>query len=173
MDPAAVADGTAGPPSRADRIGGPLWVVLGAAIAAGAWNIERMEAQGVPWFGVPGLVPGLLGLAIVVAGAALSLRAWRRPRRAGSGGDAGGTLTRVGVTVALCLSFAVGLVGHGLPFALATGLYLFVHISVLQWQARKAAGQQLRGLAVAAAVAVGAGVLIPLVFEQIFLVRLP
>ena len=173
VDSAAVPDGAPGQPSRADRIGGPLWVVLGAAIAAGAWNIERMEAQGVRWFGVPGLVPGLLGLAIVAAGAALSLRAWRRPLAAGTGGGAGEQLKRIGITLALCLSFAIGLVGHGMPFALAAGLYLFVHIGVLQWHERRAAGTMLRGLAVAAAVAVGAAVVVPLVFEQVFLVRLP
>ena len=65
------------------------------------------------------------------------------------------------------------LVGRGLPFALATGLYLFVHIGMLQWHERRQAGQLGRGLLQAAAVALGAAILVPLVFERIFLVRLP
>jgi hypothetical protein len=156
----------------ADRIGGPLWVVLGAAIVVGAWRLERMEAQGVKWFGTPGLVPGLLGIAMALAGVALSLRAWRATQPGAERADAP-DLKGIGLTLLLCLAFAVGLVGHGLPFAVATGLYLFVHIGVLQWRERRAAGQTGRGLAIAAAVAVGVAIVVPLVFEQIFLVRLP
>lgn len=162
-----------GPPSLADRIGGPLWVVLGVAIAVASWRLERMESQGVQWFGTPGLVPGLLGAAIVIAGTALSWRAWRGRLGREGGGAPAGELRRIAVTLVLCLLYAGALVGHGMPFAVATGVYLFVHISVLQWRERQAAGQLRRGVAVAAAVAVGAAVLVPLVFEQIFLVRLP
>jgi hypothetical protein len=161
------------PPSLADRIGGPLWVVLGAAVVAASWRLERMESQGVKWFGTPGLVPGLLGAAIILAGAALSWRAWRAPVPAGEGAAAATDWRRVSITLVLCLAYAAGLVGHGLPFSLATGVYLFVHISVLQWREQASAGQRRRGLVLAAAVAVGAAVLVPFVFEQLFLVRLP
>jgi len=167
------AQGEAPRPSLADRIGGPLWVVLGVAIVVGAWRVERMEAQGVKWFAAPGLVPGLLGVAIVVAGVALALRA-RPGLIAGAGeGPSGGDFGRIAVTLAICLLYAGGLVGHGLSFAVATGVYLFTHISILQWRERKQAGQLGRGLALAAAVALGAAVLVPLVFERLFLVRLP
>ena len=71
-----------GPATRGDRLGGPLWVVVGLAVVTAAWRTDRMSQQGVPWFGAPGLVPGLLGVAIVVLGLLLSLRA----RRAGSAG---------------------------------------------------------------------------------------
>ena len=77
------------------------------------------------------------------------------------------------VSLVLCLAFAGAALGHGPSFGVAAGAYLFLHVAFLQWRERRAAGQTLRGLALAAAVAVGGGVLVPLVFEQIFLVRLP
>ncbi len=82
-------------------------------------------------------------------------------------------LPRVGLTLLLCLGFAAGLVGRGLPFGLLAGLYLFTHIALLQWTERRAAGQTWRGLALAAAVALGGGLIVPFIFESVFLVRLP
>jgi hypothetical protein len=162
---AAGRSGTAG-----DRFGGPLWVVFGLAVVVAAWRTDRMAAQGVPWFGAPGLVPGLLGIALVVAGLLLTLRAWREPRGAGEPAPDWAIL---GVSLLLCLGFAGVVLGHGPAFGVAAGIYLFLHVAWLQWAERRAAGQTLRGIAVAAAVGVGGGVLVPLVFEQIFLVRLP
>jgi Tripartite tricarboxylate transporter TctB family len=156
-----------------DRICGPLWVVLGVAMVVGASRIDRMESQGVKWFGAPGLVPGLLGLAMVGAGVVLSLRAWRASVAPGAADRRSNVWRRVGLSLALCLVFAIGLVGHGLPFSVACGLYLFAHVALLQWNDRRAAGQTARGLLVAGAVAVGGAVLVPLIFQDLFLVRLP
>jgi hypothetical protein len=156
--------------TRSDRLGGPLWVVFGIAVVVAAWRTERMAAQGVHWFGAPGLVPGLLGIAIGVAGLLLTLRAWRAPRGTPPPAPDWGIL---GVSLVLCLAFAGAALGHGPSFGVAAGAYLFLHIAFLQWRERRQAGQTVRGLAVAAAVAIGGGVLVPLVFEQIFLVRLP
>lgn len=153
-----------------DRLGGPLWIAFGVAVVVAAWRTDRMAAQGVPWFGAPGLMPGLLGLAIVLGGLLLTLRAFRAPREPAAEALDWPVLS---VTLLLSLGFAGLVLGHGPSFGVAAGLYLFIHVAFLQWPERRAAGQTLRGLAVAAAVAVGGGVLIPLVFEQIFLVRLP
>lgn len=169
-----MSDAVAGraPHSPGDRVWGALWVVLGSASTVGALRMDRMEGQGVAWFGAPGLLPGLLGLVIALCGVLLVLRSLRAP--AAGGGDADATdWKRVALTLALCVGFAAGLVGHGLPFGLAAGLYLFVHVALLQWRERRAAGQTLRGLAVALAVAVGAAFVVPFVFETLFLVRLP
>lgn len=155
---------------RGDRFGGPLWVVFGLAVITAAWRTDRMAEQGVAWFAAPGLVPGLLGIALVGLGLALTARAWRRP---GTGEAEVIDRPVLAVSLLLCLGFAGIVLGHGPSFGLATGLYLFLHIAYLEWRARRAAGQTLRGLAVAALTGVAGGVLIPLVFEQIFLVRLP
>jgi hypothetical protein len=158
-------------PSRSDRLGGPMWVVIGAAITVGALKIDRLEAQGVQWFAAPGLLPGVLGVIIALCGLLVTVRAARAPVLAEDEGAS--DWRRVGVTLLLCLGFAVGLVGHKVYFGLAAGLYLFAHIALLQWRERGAAGQRLRGLLVAAAVAVGGALVVPFIFQSIFLVRLP
>lgn len=161
---------SAPPRALGDRLGGPLWVVFGLAVIVAAWRTERMSEQGVRWFGAPGLVPGLLGIAIAIVGLLLSLRAWRGSRQT----DVAATDWRTfGVSLLLCLGFAGAVLGHGPAFGVAAGVYLFVHIAYLEWPTRRAAGQTLRGLAVAAATGIAGGILVPLVFEQIFLVRLP
>lgn len=152
-------------PPASDRLDGPFWIVLGAAIIVGALQIDRLEAQGVEWFAAPGLLPAILGLLIGLCGVWLSLRAWRTTPAAERGAGHWG---RVALTLGLCLGFAVLLVGRGLPFGIAAGLYLFAHIALLQWPERG-----VRCLPVAAAVALGGGLAVPYVFEQLFLVRLP
>ena len=158
-------------PARSDRVWGPLWVVLGAAITIGALKIDRLEAQGVQWFAAPGLLPGVLGVIIALCGVLITLRALRAPALA----DDEGTLDwrRIGLTLLLCLGFAAGLVGHGLHFGVAAGVYLFAHVALLQWRERGAAGQRVRGLLVAAAVALGGALIVPFIFQTLFLVRLP
>jgi hypothetical protein len=75
----------------------------------------------------------------------------------------------------LCLAFGVGLVGHGLPFWLAAAIFVTVAIVSLQYRERKASGEKLslRRLITAAAIGLGAGAAITVVFQEIFLVRLP
>lgn len=162
--------------AAADRLWGALWVLLGVAIAVGAWNIDRLESQSVQWFAAPGLLPGVLGVIIAANGVLIGWRGWRNAHTAtASGGEpeAAGNWGRIAITLALCLGFAAGLVGHGLYFGVAIAIYLVLHISWLQWRERGAAGQRVRGLLVAGAIATGAALIVPYIFEGIFLVRLP
>jgi len=165
------------PSARADLLGGLFWVLLGGAIAIGSWNMDRLERLGVSFYTAPGLVPGILGLLMVVCGAVLAIRALRE-------GALGSrqrppqilqpdTLRRAGIALVLALGFAIGLVGHGLPFPVAAALYLFAQIAVVQYPERKAKRQIGRGLAVAALVAVSAALVISTLFQYVFLVRLP
>jgi hypothetical protein len=210
-------DAPAGLPSpRADLVSGGIWMVVGIAVAIGSWTMDRLEKQGVPAFAAPGLVPGMLGVLITVAGLAIVLRSLQRGAMAGSaaagpgpstssgrtGGTAGqteveagraeveasqteveagqteveagrsDTWRRAGLTLVLCLGFAAGLVGR-VPFWIAATVYLFLHIFLLQLPERRAAGQVARGAVFAAAVAIVAGVTIALLFQHVFLVRLP
>lgn len=161
-------------PARPDLVWGAFWVVLGAAITVGALRMERLEAQGVQWFGAPGLLPGILGVIIAVCGLLLALRSLRGPAAASAEDEPAAMPWRgVVLTLLLCVGFAAGLIGHVFHFGVAAGVYLFAHIALLQWPERHAAGQTLRGLAVAAAVAVGGALAVPYLFETLFLVRLP
>jgi len=64
-------------------------------------------------------------------------------------------------------------VGHGLPFWLAAAAFVSTTIAVLQYPQRRAANQVARGLTIAIVIGLGAGLLITLVFQEFFLVRLP
>ncbi len=61
----------------------------------------------------------------------------------------------------------------GLPFWLGTALFVTAFVFVFQYTGRKAAGTVLRGFLVALACGVITAVLVTLVFEQLFYVRLP
>jgi len=165
------------PSSRADLYGGLFWIALGVAIAIGSWNMDRLERQGVSFYTAPGLVPGILGVLLVICGVVLAGRALRD----GALGNVQrpalllnrDTLRRSGVALLLTIGFAAGLVGHGVPFPIAASVFLFLQIAVLQYPERKAKNEVGRGLLAAAAVAVGAAVTISLLFQYVFLIRLP
>lgn len=163
------------PSARADAVSSAVWLAIGIAVIAGSWQMDRLERQGVQWFAAPGLVPGILGLFIVGAALILVVRSALRLARGGApaAAEEGASLGRTLLTLALCFAFAVGMVGHGLPFGVAAAIYLFLHIFLLQLPERRAAGEVARGALVAAAVALGVATAVTLVFQELFLVRLP
>jgi hypothetical protein len=164
------------PSARADFYGGLAWIAFGVAVGIASWRMDRLERMGVSFFTAPGLVPGVLGILLAICGAVLAARAWSR----GAFGPVQrppvllhpDLLARIGITLVLCLGFALGLVGR-VPFWVAAATYLFLQIAVLQYPERRSRNELGRGLAVAAVIALVAANVIAFVFEKIFLVRLP
>lgn len=163
---------------RADRWFGLLWIVLGAAIAVESWRMDRLEQQHInPWT-APGLVPGLLGLLLVVFGVALASRRTAASVVGDAPAEEEAAATpaepwRIALSVALTLGFGFGLIGTGLPFWLVCFLFVFLAIVLFEWRERQQAGGLARGIAVAALVAAGSAAAITFVFQDIFLVRMP
>ncbi len=155
------------------------WAVLGAAILIASLRMDRLESQGINPYTVPGLLPALLGIVMLLLAGLLALRSWRRGALQADLAIAPAFDTasarRVALVIALCLVFGIVLVGHGLPFWLAAALFVSVAIVSLQAPLRRAAGRTLglRDVVIAAVIGLGAGAAITLVFQQIFLVRLP
>jgi hypothetical protein len=140
----------------------------GAVIFAAAWRMDRFEQMGGTLYTAPGLVPGLFGLALVLLGAALAWRG-RRTRDTDADATAAEPLLnrRVLVTLALTLAYAAGAIGR-LPFAPATALF----VAVFAWlYADTSRGPRRIFIALLAGVLTAAAVV--LVFEDLFLVRLP
>lgn len=164
--------------ARAELIQAWGWIALGVATLVGAFRMDRLESQHINPYTVPGLLPGLLGIAMIVLGSLLALRSWRR-------GALGAQRVpfrldtpehrRIALVLALCLTFGIGLVGHGLPFWLAAAIFVSVAIVALQLPQRRAAGERIgfRRVAIATVIGLCAGGAITLVFQQLFLVRLP
>ncbi len=154
------------------------WLVLGVAVLIGSITMDRLERQDINPYTVPGLLPGLLGIVMILLGVLLGVRSWRR-----GGGRPGGArlhvdpaiVRRLALVVALILVYSVVLVGHGMPFWLASALYVTASILTLQQPQRAAArrGLTFRDVALAVAIGLGSGLLVTYVFQDLFLGRLP
>jgi hypothetical protein len=166
-------------PPRADLIDALGWVVLGAALLIGSWRMDRLQSQNINPYTVPGLLPGLLGLAMLGLGIVLGLRSWRRgalsqvAAERNSHGRA--ERLRIWVVVGLCVGYSVVLVGHGLPFWLASSVYVTASILVLQRMSAEPQQRELTARVWLKALLIGvlSAVITQLVFQEIFLVRLP
>jgi putative tricarboxylic transport membrane protein len=161
------------PSPTADLVWSLVWIAAGAALFAGGYGMDRLERQHINPYTAPGLVPAALGVGIFVLGAFLLARSLR-----GRGGEAhaaagGASPRRFFLAAALCLAYAAGLVGRGPPFWLATGVFVFVAILVFRWADLKARGELAKGAAIAGACAIGTAAGVTLVFQELFLVRLP
>lgn len=162
---------------RSDFLSALGWMALGVAILIASVRMDRLENQDINPYTIPGLLPGLLGIAMTILGALLAARSWRRHLLAFANRAPVNRAEqkRILLVLGLCLAFGVGLVGHGLPFWLAAAIFVTVAIVSLQYRERKSTGEKLslRRLITAAAIGLGAGVAITIVFQEIFLVRLP
>jgi hypothetical protein len=175
---AETADADPRATARRELVQAAGWFVFGLAVLIASLRMDRLESQHINPYTVPGLLPALLGIAMMLLATLLALRSWRRgalaagpSRRRIDPAVAG----RVALVLGLCVGFGVFLVGHGLPFWLAAAIFVSVAIVVLQAPQRAAVGRRLsvRDVIVAIVIGLGAGGAITLVFQQIFLVRLP
>ena len=161
---------------RQDMLHAVFWMALGGGTLVESWRMDRLENQGAHPFTVPGLLPGLLGVALLFFGALLMLRSWGRMRDAVTvtppdpDTQTPSAQRRTALVLALCVGFAGGLVGRGLPFWAAAALFITVAIGVLHPKTELSVA---RVLIKAVLIGVMAGWVITLVFQEFFLVRLP
>ena len=162
---------------RSDFVASLGWMAIGLAISILAYQMDRLENQDVLPYAVPGLLPFFLGLAFIFFGGLMLFRSWRQGALARDAQWAPGMSwverKRFLIVLALCLVFAILLIGRGLPFWLAAAVFVAVTITVLQYPQRKAAGQVLRGILLSIVIGLGAGFGVTLIFQEIFLVTLP
>lgn len=164
---------------RSDLKDAAAWVALGIAVLAGSLTMDRLESQNINPLTVPGLLPGLLGIAMVLLGGALGVRSLRRGALAQANppatADQREERRRVWIAIALCAGYGVVLVGHGIPFWLASAIYVVASILVFQRISRDPTQRRLSAFAWGKAIAIGLGASAAtwVVFELVFLVRLP
>jgi len=162
--------------ARTDAFAAMALAAFGVFAVAVAWRMERFESQGGTLWTAPGLWPAIVALVLAALAAALVLRSWRRARsigwRAAQPDDAPRVPTRrFAWAAAGFFVYALVLVGRGLPFWLGTALFVtaYVYVFHVEGQART----PLRRAAMALAVGVTTALVVSLVFERVFLVRLP
>jgi putative tricarboxylic transport membrane protein len=163
---------------RRDFLGGVVWTALGSAIVVLSWQMDRMTQQGATLHTAPGLWPGIVGAVLAALGGVLIWRSWRRARANGwdeAAADDTDYATGSSFALATGLFFVYGLllVGRGMPFWLATALFVTTFVFLFQHPERKASGKVARGLVVALACGALTALLVTLLFEQLFYVRLP
>lgn len=179
IGPEAVPAADPPAPARADLHDAIGWVVLGAAIVIASWRMDRLAAQNVNPLTVPGLVPGLLGIGMVIVGVIMGLRSWER----GALVQAIAPMTpnqrqrrkRALLATLLCCGYSLVLIGHGLPFWLASTIYVTGSILVFDRISSDPVKRQINVHAIVKALIIGglSSVVVWLVFERLFLVRLP
>jgi hypothetical protein len=160
-------------------------IILGGVILSESLRMPRFEHLGSNPYTAPGLVPGFLGVILLLLGIIMlvrDLQAAARPAAAGAEVTAEAAVQPAGLhnegtrklvlTLILTLGYAAVLVGR-LPFAWATGIFVFLFILVFEVHNGGTAAKMLRvaGIALFEAMLVAVGV--TLIFERIFLVRLP
>jgi putative tricarboxylic transport membrane protein len=145
-------------------------MALGMVVLVMSWRMDRLEDQDINPVTIPGLVPGLLGVAMIALSGLMVVRGVRRGgwyvRVAAPGLD----WRRFVLVLLLCLGFALGLVGR-VPFWLAAWLFVSGSILALRW--REMAGRRPRLGVTSGLIGLGVGLAVTLVFERVFLVRLP
>jgi putative tricarboxylic transport membrane protein len=163
---------------KADFVTGLVLIALGIATVVESLRMPRFEDLNIEPYTVPGLVPGALGAVILLLGAVLFLRAARAGGwRLGAGGatrtwSADPGSRRLALSMALCLGYAGLLVGR-LPFWLATFTFVLAFVVLFEWPLATASGERVRRLLIALVYALAVAAAVTLVFQEVFLVRLP
>jgi Tripartite tricarboxylate transporter TctB family len=164
---------------KADFVTGLVLIALGIATVVVSLAMPRFAELKVEPYTAPGLVPGALGVVILVLGAALFVRAaraggWRLMEPAAgpvpSSPDPG--TRNLALAVVLCLAYAAGLVGR-VPFWLATFLFVAAFVAAFEWPLARTRAERLRRVAFAVVFAAVIAAAVTFVFQEIFLVRLP
>ena len=162
---------------RADLLSALAWMAFGAAVFVLSWRMDRLENLHINKYEIPGLVPGMLGAAIVLLGIVLALRSVYRGalRPAGAPQPAEPGVRRyMALVLGAMLAYAVVLVGHGIPFWLATLVFVSGFIFLFDRERQRALG---RGAAKQALLALAYGAatsaVVSFAFQEIFYVRLP
>jgi hypothetical protein len=158
-----------GTSARSDLWGGAAWTGFGLLILAESLRMDRFTAMGAQLYTMPGFVPGMLGGVIVLLGLVLLLRGWRRKFSLAQDAPGEPLLNRrIGITLALSVPYAALLIGR-VPFWLATALYVAAFVAIFA----PAEHSPVRRWAVALAAGVLGSAVVTVMFQQVFLVRLP
>ena len=165
--------------ARADFLTGIALICVSLYVIFESWRMPRLEHLKVHPLSVPGIVPAFIGVVLLIFGAVLVTRSMRRGghhlrlsyegfrRMLGNPGN-----KRLLLTAILCIGYAGFLIGT-LPYWFATGLFVFVFITLFEWERGMNAGRRKKYLISAALIAILSSAAITVVFERLFLVALP
>jgi len=147
--------------------------------------VDRNESR----WSAPGVVPAFIGIALLLLSGSMLVRSLLRGAfkpDADKAGNADVTATaksshkkptfsvstlRIFVTLALCVFYAIAL--GKIWFPLATALFIFLFISVFEFNRSKPIAAQWKTFVWAAVIATITSALVTIIFQYLFLVNLP
>ena len=160
---------------RSDLVAALAALAFALLVVVASWRMDRYESQGGTTWTAPGLWPGIVGLVLGALAAALVVRAWKRA--AAIGWDAAVTddtprvpTRRFALAAGMFFAYALLLVGRGLPFWLGTAAFVTAYVLVFHDDPPRPLA---RRAIVASVIGVATALVVSLVFERVFLVRLP
>jgi putative tricarboxylic transport membrane protein len=171
----------------ADRIGGLIWVTFGAAVIYGSWVMDQLDSLKIPPATVPGLVPGLLGAGLLIFGLILMMRpvgtivetssfAEIAPDATAPESDASEqefAWNRLSLSWTICMTYGGLLLGRGIHYWILTAAFLLLHFLLLDETDRVPAHPDRSRIILAALLAPVIATVVTLIFQYVFLVRLP
>lgn len=161
----------------ADLATGIVILALGGAILALSIAMPDFAERNADPLTAPGIFPGVVGAIMVLLGARLTLRSTRAYKPIKAPGepeqpDNGNPATPFRLLVGfLMMAAAVFIIGRADFRFVMSGFCLAYCLFFVGW--RSDSGSTVRRIAAVAAVILIAGILIPIAFEEIFLVRMP
>lgn len=163
---------------KADLITSIVLIAFGTAILVLSLGMPTMADQNQSVYSAPGIVPGFIGVMLLLLSLSMFIRSLKRkafaefregivPKAALSQE----TTRRILLTVALCLAYAF-LLGK-LWFPIPTFLFVLVFILLFEYDFKAALKPQIKKVLVALVIALITTVSVTLVFQKLFLVNLP
>jgi hypothetical protein len=162
---------------RTDAWVAASFLVFSVAILAFGWRMPTYTDQGGQIYTAPALVPSFYGVVILVLSLWLAVRSIRAGALTPAGtqgppAEPGNSNARFVIAAGLGVFFIVGLIGR-MPFWLAATIFVALFVGAFEWRRGLPRGARLRAVAIAVVQGVVTGFLVTLVFERVFLVRLP
>ena len=163
---------------KKDFLTSRVLIAFSLSVIVSSYTMPRLERRGIDPFSAPGVVPGMIGIILLVLALILFIRSVRhggylifRPRSQEESVHRGAVL-RVGLTLVISLIYAIGFLGR-IDYTIGTLLYIFTFIVLFEYRWGEPFSSQLKTLGYALLQALIAALLITMVFRKLFLVDLP
>jgi putative tricarboxylic transport membrane protein len=164
---------------RADFVMSLFLLAFGIAATVLSAMMPRMESQHINPYSVPGLVPGFLGIVIVLLGSVMLIRSISRGGfRLGLAGSAFQRFfaeqetRRILLTIVLGAGYGLILLGR-MHFILSTGIFVFAFVFLFEIKKGESLIAQWKTVFWGAILAIVTSVSVYAVFTYLFLVNLP
>jgi putative tricarboxylic transport membrane protein len=161
---------------RADLWVAASFLALSLAVLVLAFRMPRFAEQGGEIYTAPGLVPTFYGVVLGILSLWLGFRALRRgalgSTQPWAREERGNSNARLALAAGLGILFVAGFIGR-MPVWLAVATFVTLFVALFEWQPGIDRRTRARRLGTALVQGLVTAFLVTLVFEKLFLVRLP